>query len=48
MFEVDYNIGTPYTQLEFFPGDNFSGILQQDCENFEGLALQFDLATRFP
>jgi hypothetical protein len=48
MLEIDYNIGTPYTQLEFFPGYNFSGVFQQDCEDFEGLALQFDLAARFP
>jgi hypothetical protein len=40
--EVDYRFRSPDLLLQFLPGDDFSGVAEQDGEQPERLALEFD------
>jgi hypothetical protein len=46
--EVDDGVFAPEAGLEFFTGDDLSGLLEQGREDLEGLALEFDPEACLP
>jgi hypothetical protein len=43
VFEVDEGVGGPEALANLFAGNQLAGLFEQDGEDFDGLALQFEL-----
>jgi len=48
VLKIDGRVFAPYPKLEFFAGDDLTGVLKQDRKNLEGLALNLNSLTSLP
>ena len=48
VLKIDGRVFAPHTELEFFAGNDLTGVLKQDRKNLEGLALNLDSLTSLP